>query len=87
MTAITVRDLVLKRKGFQLGPLSLSISQGDRVALLGPSGCGKTTLLRCLAGLETPHGGTIFFGDRCVFDAEAPRAGARAGFVPGPRAL
>ena len=33
---------------------SLSIPKGDFVSLLGPSGCGKTTVLRMLAGLETP---------------------------------
>jgi len=39
--------------------LSLEIFQGEFFALLGPSGCGKTTLLRLLAGLETPDGGRV----------------------------
>jgi spermidine/putrescine transport system ATP-binding protein len=39
--------------------VSLSISEGEFFALLGPSGCGKTTLLRMLAGFETPSSGTI----------------------------
>jgi len=38
---------------------SLEIDAGERVSLLGPSGCGKTTLLRMLAGLETPSSGEI----------------------------
>ena len=37
--------------------VSLSIEEGEFFALLGPSGCGKTTLLRMLAGFETPSEG------------------------------
>jgi putrescine transport system ATP-binding protein len=39
--------------------VSLSVEQGEFFALLGPSGCGKTTLLRLIAGFETPDGGDI----------------------------
>src|ERR1700755_71573 len=39
--------------------LSLDIFAGEFFALLGPSGCGKTTLLRLLAGFETPEEGQI----------------------------
>lgn len=42
-----------------LGDVSISIEQGEFFTLLGPSGCGKTTLLRCIAGFETPTSGTI----------------------------
>jgi ABC-type sugar transport system ATPase subunit len=45
--------------------VSLEISEGEVVALLGPSGCGKTTLLRLIAGLETPDEGEIWIaGER-----------------------
>ena len=40
--------------------LSLSIRKGQFVTLLGPSGCGKTTLLRMIAGFETPTSGEIY---------------------------
>jgi len=43
-----------------LASLSLEIPQGEFFSVLGPSGCGKTTLLRIIAGLETPSGGKIF---------------------------
>jgi putrescine transport system ATP-binding protein len=47
--------------------LTLDIAQGEFFALLGPSGCGKTTLLRLLAGFETPSQGRILLdGDDIV---------------------
>jgi putrescine transport system ATP-binding protein len=45
-----------------LDRLSLDIRAGEFFALLGPSGCGKTTLLRMLAGFETPDEGRILLG-------------------------
>jgi iron(III) transport system ATP-binding protein len=42
-----------------LSELSLSVGEGEVLALLGPSGCGKTTTLRLLAGLETPDAGRL----------------------------
>ena len=43
---------------------TLDISGPELVVLLGPSGCGKTTLIRLIAGLETPDGGVILFEGR-----------------------
>lgn len=46
--------------------ISFGVSQGEFVSLLGPSGCGKTTLLRIIAGLESPDSGEIVLGNRTI---------------------
>ena len=54
-------DSVTKRFGevAAVDDVSLAVGRGEFFALLGPSGCGKTTLLRLLAGFETPDAGRI----------------------------
>lgn len=44
---------------FGLKVPSLQVNSGETVAIIGPSGCGKTTLIQLLAGILTPHKGSI----------------------------
>lgn len=64
--------------------LSLTVSNGEVVALFGPSGCGKTTTLRLIAGLEVPDDGEIWIAGQKVaadgYNYRLPHA-RRVGFV------
>jgi ATPase subunit of ABC transporter with duplicated ATPase domains len=52
--------LVRERSGqVVLNGISLGVAPGDRIGVIGPNGVGKTTLLRLLAGLEEPDGGSV----------------------------
>ena len=57
---LRIRDVVKDFGGYRaVDHVSLDIAKGEIFALLGSSGCGKTTLLRMLAGFETPTSGQI----------------------------
>ena len=64
--------------------VSLELHEGQALALLGPSGCGKTTLLRLIAGLETPDDGEIWIAGQKVAAKgrnTIPPRGRNIGFV------
>ena len=51
-----------------LNNINLALPRGSRLSVLGPSGCGKTTLLRMIAGLDTPDSGDILFNGVSILD-------------------
>lgn len=67
MSYLSIRDI---KKSFNkievLKGVDLEIAKGEFICFLGPSGCGKTTLLRIIAGLETPNSGNIFLNERDI---------------------
>ena len=86
MPATTLTNITKRWKNyFGVDNLSLEIPDNSFITLLGPSGCGKTTILRMIAGLETPTEGRITIGDNVVFDSEkginVPANKRRVGFL------
>ena len=76
--SIEVRSVSKSFGSFRaLDGVSLRVGEGELVALLGPSGSGKTSLLRIIAGLEEPDGGSVLFGgeDATRRDARDRRVG------------
>ncbi len=62
----SIRALAIRKRFGNVSAVdgvSIDIRRGEFFALLGPSGCGKTTLLRMIAGLETPDEGALFVED------------------------
>lgn len=70
LAAVTVDSVSVsyQRAPHAVVEASLDVAAGTTMALLGPSGCGKTSLLRAVAGLETPTAGSIGIGGRTVSD-------------------
>jgi putrescine transport system ATP-binding protein len=67
MPLLRIEGVAKKFGGFRaVDGVSLDIAAGEFFALLGPSGCGKTTLLRMLAGFETPDEGRILLDGRDI---------------------
>ncbi len=80
------KEVIIETKGLDLtfetndGPvqalkdINLTIEKGEFVSFIGPSGCGKTTLLRVMADLEQPTGGTVSVNGVSAHEARMARA-------------
>ncbi len=74
MTSVRVENLTKAfGKTLAVDAVNIDVAAGQLVTLLGPSGCGKSTTLRCVAGLQDPDAGNIYFGDQLVNDVPTSR--------------
>ncbi len=76
----TILETKLLNKSFTpdvsaVNAVSLTVDADEIICLLGPSGCGKTTLLRMIAGLETPDSGQVFFAGQEITNLAPHRRG------------
>jgi ATPase subunit of ABC transporter with duplicated ATPase domains len=88
----SLRDVVVRRGRFTLGPVQLQVDWGDRLVVTGANGSGKSTLLAVLLGRLAPDEGEARLGPgvrvgeidqaRAAFDSTAPLLGSFAGHVP-----
>src|SRR4029434_196939 len=71
MAKVLLHDVV-KTYGsvYAVSHVSLTVEDGEFVALVGPSGCGKTTTLNLIAGLIPVTSGDIHIGDKVVTDLD-----------------
>ncbi len=71
MHILSLENIEKSYKGdldFKLSDVNIQVEAGKMVALVGESGCGKTTILRMVAGLETPDQGIITINNQQVFN-------------------
>jgi ABC-type Fe3+/spermidine/putrescine transport system ATPase subunit len=79
MTSVKIMSLnksYLKQPVPVLKDFSLSVRDGEMVALLGPSGMGKSTLLKLIAGIERPDSGDIQFDNSSILNIDPNKRGA-----------
>ncbi|MFK0333033.1 ABC transporter ATP-binding protein [Rhizobium sp. NPDC090275] len=71
MAHVVLKDLIKNYGSFNaVKSVSLTVNDGEFVALVGPSGCGKTTTLNLVAGLTSVTSGDILIGDQVVNDLD-----------------
>jgi ABC-2 type transport system ATP-binding protein len=78
---VEARNLTVRYPDFTLGPLSLTLRAGERVALVGPNGAGKSTTIKAICGLLPTYEGRAAVEGREVRDA-GPGVRARVGVLP-----
>ncbi len=79
--ALELRDMRVVYPEFTLGPLTLSLGTGERVALVGPNGAGKSTTLKVICGLVPEYGGQVAVGG-AELRGLGPRVRSRIGVLP-----
>ena len=83
MSALHAQGLSLTAGAFQLGPIDLSLANGEYLVLMGATGSGKSLLVKAICGLIAPATGTIQIAERDV--TSLPPRARGIGYVPQGR--
>src|SRR5271157_3713698 len=82
---MALRVCIKKKLNFFYLDITFSCFHEELLAMIGPSGSGKTSIIRMIAGLETPDEGHISYGDEVWFDSSqkihVPPQKRRLGYV------
>ena len=76
---LALEEITVQAGSFRLGPLTLSVAEGEYLVVLGPSGAGKTMTLETIAGLRAVQGGHILIDGRDI--AHSAPESRRIGFL------
>lgn len=84
---LSLRAAAARLPGCRIGPFSLQVAHGERIAILGPSGAGKSTLLRLAAGERPPQEGEVLLDGRPMRDQALPALARRRAVLPQSHAV
>ncbi|MDZ7855810.1 ATP-binding cassette domain-containing protein [Sphaerotilus sp.] len=88
MNALLALDAAVTRlPGHRIGPFTLRLDAGERIAILGPSGAGKSTLLKLMAGERAPHEGQVALARRPLQRWALPSLARRRAVLPQSHAV
>ncbi|MCF8567358.1 sugar ABC transporter ATP-binding protein [Alicyclobacillus tolerans] len=84
---LTLKDVVIKRAGSDVGPISFSLNRGEIIGLAGLEGAGHEEVARCLAGLKPPQSGKVVLDGEAIRHLDSPVVILRKGinYVPSDR--
>lgn len=75
MTAIELRNIIKNYPGFDLGPINLSVKQGEFFGIFGPPSSGKTSILKLILGLIKPSSGEVLLTGQNASDVDVSDRG------------